>query len=149
MCVDGGTNDYHKLMRCDSETPAQNCSSVQSHPLLSTDSSVRKNETQTSTITHTHTTPHSSGRTEVNGMLHSHASCLHSPSSLPDLISGDFDSIHPELLKLYESLSVTIVPTPDQNETDFTKAVRVLARYVKERGIKVRKRTWAVILKIV
>lgn len=138
MCIDGGTNDYHRLMRCSGETPAQDCSSVQSHPLLSTDSAVRKNETQTSTISLTHTTPLSSGNTEVNGMLHSPASCPHSSTPLPDLISGDFDSIHPELLKLYESLGVTIVPTPNQNETDFTKAVRVLATHVKERGIKVK-----------
>ncbi|KAK3876793.1 hypothetical protein Pcinc_018451 [Petrolisthes cinctipes] len=92
---------------------------------------------QTYNVALTHNEPLSSSNTEVNDILPPSASCPYPSSPLPDLISGDFDSIHPELLKLYESLGVTIVPTPDQNETDFTKAVKVLARYIEEREIKI------------
>lgn len=58
-----------------------------------------------------------------------------SPAScpLPDVISGDFDSAHPVLLQIYASKGVRIVPTPDQDETDFTKALRVLAGLLEER----------------
>lgn len=56
----------------------------------------------------------------------------HHPCPLPDVISGDFDSILPNLLKLYAAKGVSIVPTPDQDETDFTKALRVLADLLKK-----------------
>lgn len=51
----------------------------------------------------------------------------------PEIISGDFDSIEPEVLKHYRQASgpnndrISIVETPDQDDTDFTKAIRVLA----------------------
>ncbi|KAK8391386.1 hypothetical protein O3P69_017170 [Scylla paramamosain] len=61
------------------------------------------------------------------------ATACHCPCPLPDVISGDFDSIQPDLLKLYSAEGVTIVPTPDQDETDFTKAVRVAAGLIRER----------------
>ncbi|KAG0729432.1 thiamine pyrophosphokinase 1 [Chionoecetes opilio] len=56
----------------------------------------------------------------------------HGPCPLPDVISGDFDSVWPDLLKLYAAKGVRIVPTPDQDETDFTKALRVLVSLLKE-----------------
>ncbi|MPC14743.1 thiamine pyrophosphokinase 1 [Portunus trituberculatus] len=65
------------------------------------------------------------------------AAACHCPCPLPDVISGDFDSIQPDLLKLYSAEGVTIVPTPDQNETDFTKAVRVAASLIRERQTSV------------
>jgi thiamine pyrophosphokinase len=47
---------------------------------------------------------------------------------LPDLITGDFDSIDKEALDFYETHSqVPIIPTPDQNYTDFTKALLFLS----------------------
>lgn len=58
-------------------------------------------------------------------------------SHLPDIISGDFDSALPDLLKLYAAKGVRIMPTPDQDETDFTKALRVLADLLKERKTSV------------
>ena len=54
------------------------------------------------------------------------------PCPLPDVISGDFDSIQTDLLKIYAAKGVTIVPTPDQDETDFTKALRVLDTLLKK-----------------
>ncbi|XP_059609062.1 thiamin pyrophosphokinase 1 [Phlebotomus argentipes] len=44
----------------------------------------------------------------------------------PDIVTGDFDSVNPETLQHMESLNCDIVRTPDQDETDFTKALRQL-----------------------
>lgn len=44
----------------------------------------------------------------------------------PDIISGDFDSITPELISKYRNYGVNIVNTPDQDETDFTKSVSLV-----------------------
>lgn len=45
----------------------------------------------------------------------------------PDLISGDFDSIQDHVLNHYRQLAtVQIVPTPDQDATDFTKAIQLI-----------------------
>ncbi|XP_042229407.1 thiamin pyrophosphokinase 1-like [Homarus americanus] len=63
----------------------------------------------------------------------SHPSC-----PLPDLITGDFDSVQSELLSLYGNQGVTIIPTPDQDETDFTKAVKVLEKYVEGRKLSLK-----------
>ncbi|CAG7731504.1 unnamed protein product [Allacma fusca] len=46
---------------------------------------------------------------------------------LPHIVSGDFDSIKPEILTYVENLEdVKVVRTPDQDETDFTKAFQIL-----------------------
>lgn len=45
---------------------------------------------------------------------------------LPDYISGDFDSVDPDILNFYKEKGVEIIPTPDQNETDLTKCLRIL-----------------------
>ncbi|RMX42416.1 hypothetical protein pdam_00004894 [Pocillopora damicornis] len=45
---------------------------------------------------------------------------------LPDYISGDFDSVDPDILNFYKGKGVEIIPTPDQNETDLTKCLRIL-----------------------
>ncbi|XP_076087176.1 thiamine pyrophosphokinase 1-like isoform X3 [Mytilus galloprovincialis] len=55
---------------------------------------------------------------------------------LPDLITGDFDSIQPEVKSYYEEQNVEIVETPDQNFTDFTKALKVASDKIKEKEIK-------------
>lgn len=44
----------------------------------------------------------------------------------PDIVSGDFDSIRDDTMLCVEKLGCRIVKTPDQDETDFTKAVKLL-----------------------
>ena len=46
----------------------------------------------------------------------------------PDLITGDLDSIDPQVLKYYQEKDCKIVKTPDQNYTDFTKAVQEVCK---------------------
>jgi thiamine pyrophosphokinase len=41
----------------------------------------------------------------------------------PDIISGDFDSVLKEKLEYYRNKGTKIIETPNQNATDFTKAV--------------------------
>jgi thiamine pyrophosphokinase len=44
----------------------------------------------------------------------------------PHVISGDFDSICPKVLSVFSANEGTeIVHTPNQDETDFTKSLRV------------------------
>lgn len=45
----------------------------------------------------------------------------------PHLISGDFDSCSLSSMEYAKVENCKIVPTPNQNETDFTKALRALA----------------------
>ncbi|XP_042880837.1 thiamin pyrophosphokinase 1-like isoform X3 [Penaeus japonicus] len=85
MCVDGGTNLYHSLIR--------------------------------------------------NGPQVTKTSASDPP--LPDLITGDFDSIEPELLKLYQDEGVTVIHTPNQDETDFTKGIKELGKYLLERNLMI------------
>lgn len=44
---------------------------------------------------------------------------------LPDIITGDFDSATKKVLDFYKEQSVTILSTPDQDETDFTKCLKI------------------------
>ncbi|XP_045614084.2 thiamine pyrophosphokinase 1 [Procambarus clarkii] len=108
VCVDGATNSYHNLMQ------------HQSTPSLPAPS-----DTSPSTF-----------RSSVTSGLTNGLPCNSCP--LPDIITGDFDSAQPELLKLYSSLGVNIVPTPSQDETDFTKAVRVLEKFIEERNFEIQ-----------
>ncbi|XP_076053099.1 thiamine pyrophosphokinase 1 isoform X2 [Oratosquilla oratoria] len=57
--------------------------------------------------------------------------------ALPDFISGDFDSANPIFLDLFLSLGVSIIHTPDQNETDFTKAIKEMMKYLDKKALKV------------
>ncbi|CAL1530772.1 unnamed protein product [Lymnaea stagnalis] len=45
---------------------------------------------------------------------------------LPNIITGDFDSATSATLEYYKNKNVDIVATPDQNETDFTKCLRIV-----------------------
>ncbi|XP_062610904.1 thiamin pyrophosphokinase 1-like, partial [Saccostrea cucullata] len=54
---------------------------------------------------------------------------------LPDLITGDFDSIQESVKKFYEEKGVEIMPTPDQNYTDFTKAIMEIGKRQKDKQI--------------
>ena len=42
---------------------------------------------------------------------------------VPDVVSGDFDSVREDVLEYYRGRGSKIVCTPDQDETDFTKAL--------------------------
>ncbi|XP_058059516.1 thiamin pyrophosphokinase 1 [Anopheles bellator] len=44
----------------------------------------------------------------------------------PDLVTGDFDSCNQEAMTYVKQLKCTIIATPDQNATDFTKSLNVL-----------------------
>ncbi|RWS01504.1 thiamine pyrophosphokinase 1-like isoform X2 [Dinothrombium tinctorium] len=55
----------------------------------------------------------------------------------PDIISGDFDSIKPPVLEFFKQKNVKIIETPDQNETDFTKAVKVLINEIEQSSITI------------
>ncbi|GJQ74275.1 hypothetical protein Trydic_g19174 [Trypoxylus dichotomus] len=53
----------------------------------------------------------------------------------PDLITGDMDSIEPGTLEAFTSLEDSlVVVTEDQNETDYTKALKELKKYTKVHG---------------
>uniref|UniRef100_A0A1I8NHF1 Thiamine pyrophosphokinase n=1 Tax=Musca domestica TaxID=7370 RepID=A0A1I8NHF1_MUSDO len=55
---------------------------------------------------------------------------------LPDLITGDFDSISQETEEYFSSRGVKRIHTPDQNNTDFTKAVDVLKPIIREKKLR-------------
>lgn len=44
----------------------------------------------------------------------------------PDIVSGDFDSIKPQVLDTYREEGARVVHTPDQDDTDFGKAVALV-----------------------
>lgn len=48
----------------------------------------------------------------------------------PELITGDLDSCRKESLAFFNAS--TVVETPDQNATDFTKSLQVLEPYIVE-----------------
>ena len=49
------------------------------------------------------------------------------PDLTPDLITGDLDSIREDVRRRYEDRGTVIVRTIDQNLTDFTKCLKVIA----------------------
>ncbi|GFU06142.1 thiamin pyrophosphokinase 1 [Trichonephila clavipes] len=55
---------------------------------------------------------------------------------IPELVCGDFDSATPEVLNFYRSQGVAVIETPDQDETDFTKALRLTEKYLKDLKLK-------------
>ena len=46
------------------------------------------------------------------------------PKFRPDIITGDFDSVDKEALEFFQKLGSRIIHAPDQDQTDFTKAVQ-------------------------
>ncbi|EEQ31422.1 thiamin pyrophosphokinase 1 [Microsporum canis CBS 113480] len=53
-------------------------------------------------------------------------------TELPNVIVGDLDSIHLDVLRHYESLGVKVVKNPDQYSTDFMKCLSYLAGNCKD-----------------
>ena len=56
---------------------------------------------------------------------------------LPTLVTGDMDSILPKILEKLKSTKTKIIVTPDVMETDYTKAIRELQKYISTNHIEV------------
>ncbi|KAF5302444.1 hypothetical protein FQR65_LT08534 [Abscondita terminalis] len=59
--------------------------------------------------------------------------------SAPDMITGDMDSISTDALDYFckKNKNLKVIKTPDQNETDFTKALREIKTYSMNKNIKI------------
>lgn len=59
----------------------------------------------------------------------------------PDLLTGDLDSVRTEVLQHFrqDSQGTEVIETPDQDATDFTKAIQVLAKHISAKQAKVSK----------
>lgn len=53
----------------------------------------------------------------------------------PDIVCGDFDSITEDTLFHIKKLGCKIIHTPDQDATDFTKALRIISPQIEEEDI--------------
>lgn len=72
----------------------------------------------------------------VDGAINELYKCTSgSTDYIPDLITGDFDSAKPEFLKLYKEKGSSVIKTPDQNYTDFSKSVKIVIE--KTKGLNV------------
>ncbi|KAJ8035633.1 thiamine pyrophosphokinase 1 [Holothuria leucospilota] len=58
-------------------------------------------------------------------------------SFIPDLVTGDFDSIRPEVKSFMKTKGVQVIKTPDQNDTDFTKCLVMVIDIMKQKQIQV------------
>ncbi|XP_011700148.1 PREDICTED: thiamin pyrophosphokinase 1 [Wasmannia auropunctata] len=54
---------------------------------------------------------------------------------VPDLITGDMDSCSPLVIEKLRGIGSIVVETPDQNHTDYTKALLQVAHYARTRNI--------------
>ncbi|XP_032687630.1 thiamin pyrophosphokinase 1 isoform X2 [Odontomachus brunneus] len=58
---------------------------------------------------------------------------------VPDLITGDMDSTSESVFRKLESMGSIVVETPDQNHTDFTKALVQVKEYARLKNINLEK----------
>ncbi|XP_073687340.1 thiamine pyrophosphokinase 1 [Garra rufa] len=58
-------------------------------------------------------------------------------SFLPDYISGDFDSILPEVKAFYTEKNCKLMETPDQDLTDFTKCLAIMVEEIKAQKLQI------------
>jgi thiamine pyrophosphokinase len=56
---------------------------------------------------------------------------------VPELVTGDFDSVTQNVLSYFKSKGAEIIPTPNQDETDFTKALRQIESLVTSQNLQV------------
>ncbi|KAK3085555.1 hypothetical protein FSP39_005263 [Pinctada imbricata] len=54
---------------------------------------------------------------------------------IPQRLSGDFDSIKPEVKQFYKDKGSEIIPTPDQDYTDFTKGLTIVSDVIKDKEV--------------
>lgn len=52
---------------------------------------------------------------------------------IPHTVCGDMDSVNTDVLDEYKDIGVEIVPTVDQNKTDFTKAIELVLGRIEEK----------------
>ncbi|XP_025152553.1 thiamin pyrophosphokinase 1 isoform X2 [Harpegnathos saltator] len=57
---------------------------------------------------------------------------------VPDLITGDMDSCSETVVEKLRSMGSTVVRTPDQNYTDFTKALVQIEQYARLKNINLK-----------
>lgn len=55
----------------------------------------------------------------------------------PHMINGDFDSVSQETLKFFGQKGAQIISTPDQDETDFTKGLKLTLQYLRDHNLRV------------
>ncbi|XP_052749219.1 thiamin pyrophosphokinase 1 isoform X2 [Galleria mellonella] len=55
---------------------------------------------------------------------------------LPDFVTGDFDSLTEDVLNKYKKKGTKTIRTPDQNNTDFTKALMELNKHCQQENLQ-------------
>ena len=133
MCVDGGTNCFHNLIY--KTLPSINSSSV---AFKEDDNIHLTNDIHGAAHTNSVTNGCSpSSPTEAGCQANVKNEEIGSVIPLPDFISGDFDSIDESIKDFYKEKGVAIIPTPNQDETDFTKALHELISLLSIKSEKV------------
>ncbi|XP_071444078.1 thiamine pyrophosphokinase 1 [Hetaerina americana] len=77
------------------------------------------------------------GANQWYDFLKDHGISPNDSSFAPDFITGDFDSISQNVLNHFKVQGASVIHTPNQDETDFTKALRFLGESCKEEISKV------------